>query len=77
MSREKVYITPGEFGEATMPHSEVCMHMRVAGKRLKFFLKEGEYPSVQLFNGDHPFSSPILTGEAGLYRDEGGFYYYA
>jgi len=33
-------IRPGETVEKVLPHSEVCMHMRVAGKRMKVQLLE-------------------------------------
>lgn len=70
-------IEPGEEGEAAMPHSEVCMHMRVAGKRMKFrFLPNGR--SVQLLNPDGTeFSAPISYADAGIFRNpDGTFYYY-
>ena len=72
-----IRIHPGERGRKLMPHSEVCCHMRVAGKEMNFELLDKEYPSVQLFrdNGDY-FSGPITYGEAGIFRDDNGFYYY-
>jgi hypothetical protein len=74
---EPIRILPGQRGSKTLPHSEVCMHMRVSGKTMAFELLAKEYPSVQLYQADgRPFSFPILTGEAGLYRDEEGYYYY-
>lgn len=70
-------IKPGEFGKAEMPHSEVCMHMRVAGKTMKFQLLDKQYPSVQLYKDDDTFfSGPITTGEAGVFTDDQGYYYY-
>lgn len=72
-----IRIKPGERGYKTMPHSEVCMHMRVAGKRMLFELLDKEHPSVQLFRDDGEFfSMPITYGEAGVFRDNAGFYYY-
>ena len=48
----------------TLPYSEVCMSMGVAGQTL-----EGELTSsgngVQLYKDGKPFSFPITTGEAG------------
>lgn len=69
------YIKPGEEGEAYMPSSEVMMHMKLVGKKMKFkFLPEGKM--VQLLNKDGSnFSAPILYSEAGVYH-EGGKYFY-
>ena len=73
---------PGEWFIATMPHSEVCMHMRVAGKPMILEVTKQQYPSVQLrhltahYNQATTFSSPILTGEAGIYVDQLGLYFY-
>jgi hypothetical protein len=74
-----IRIKPGEKGRKVMPHSEVCMHMRIAGKVMDFELLDKEYPSVQLYtdiDNKHYFSSPITYGEAGVHRDNAGFYYY-
>ena len=65
--------------EAIMPHSEVCMHMRVAGtKMLCAFTGNPSYPMVQLYKTDGiAFSAPVTTGEAGVYGDSRrGFYTY-
>lgn len=70
-------IKPGEFGYAKMPYSEVCMHMRVSGKPMKFLLKDQEYPSVQLYDEEgREYSSPITRGEGGVFEDKEGYYYY-
>jgi hypothetical protein len=104
-------IKAGECGRADMPFSEVCMHMRIAGKAMRFLLLQSPrgYVSVQLFedaqacgmcNGEghadlsvegrltratciycegtgwRRFSAPITTGEAGIYSDEQGYYFY-
>jgi len=78
MTRHRIEIKPGEKGYAEMPYSEVCMHMRVAGKPMNFLFKDQQYPSVQLLREDGlPFSGPITYGEAGIYYREGeGYYYY-
>lgn len=69
-------VIPGERYQGEMPHSEVCIHMRVAGKIMEFELLENER-SVQLYKNGQPFSSPILYGEAGVFRDyDGTFYFY-
>lgn len=76
----------GQFGRAIMPYSEVCMHMKISGKPMYFRFDIVGYHNngidgiakVQLFDDDNrEFSSPILASEAGIYRDEQGFYYYA
>ena len=73
---QRTEIIPGEHGLATMPHSEVCMYLRVAGTRMRFvFLGRNE--GVQLLDeNDRQFSFPILPGEAGIYERNGTFYYY-
>lgn len=68
-------ITPGMYGRMRIAHSEVAMHMRVAGSYMDFhFLENGR--SVQLFKDKQPFSSSILPSEAGIFWDAKGFYYY-
>lgn len=70
----KVYVQPGEHRYQVMPFSEVCMHMRVAGKRMNCEVRES---SVQLLTeDDRNWSIPITLGEAGFYTDEGGIYVY-
>jgi len=59
-------------------YSECACHIRAAGKVFAFRLTEGRYPMVQLLRPDGgPYSAPITTGEAGVYNDTDGFYYYA
>lgn len=68
-------IKPGEEGQSIMPYSEVCMHLRVAGKMMRFRLienaRDARYaPSVQLLNPDGTeLSFPIGAGEGGVYYD--------
>ncbi len=104
-------IKPGETGRAIMPWSEVCLHMKVADRPMRFKLLQSSlgYVSVQLFEDAQPcgmcggfghehllvegkptqatciycegtgwrrFSAPITTGEAGVYQDEQGLYFY-
>ena len=75
-----VRVLLGELYCALMPHSEVCMHMQVAGKFMYFRLLGPR--SVQLYEPFGPnqdlrvFSAPILPGEAGLYTDNKGLYFY-
>jgi hypothetical protein len=67
-------IAPGEIGTAEMPWSEVCMHLRVAGKVMRF---EFLGTAVQLLDEDgKPFSFPITAGEAGIHQHPDGTYYY-
>lgn len=50
----------------TLPFSEVCMHMRVAGKVMVGRLVNPRHPMVQLLADDgRLFSAPITMGEAG------------
>ena len=71
-------IQPGDRVRLELPYSEVCMHMRVAGRVMDVRMTGGRYPMAQLLNPDgSEFSFPITTGEAGIYGDiERGFYYY-
>ena len=60
------------------PHSEVCIHMQVAGKPMLAALVNDRYGSVQLYTleGDQ-FSSPIAAAEAGFfYENQVGYYVY-
>lgn len=69
----------GTRGRKRMPHSEVCLHMRVADRYLDFEVIDGGsgYPMVQLYalpeRGEQRFSRlfsmPITLGEAGIYRN--------
>ena len=63
----------GDVVTVELPWSEVCMHMRVAGKRMN--VQVLSHRSAQLLNDDGtPFSFPILAVEAGIYQDEGGLF---
>jgi hypothetical protein len=66
----------GDFGTTKMPHSEVCMSMRVAGKVMRFKVLSERL--VQLYDPDNysKFGAPILPGEAGIFTDSDGMYYY-
>jgi hypothetical protein len=72
---ERRYIKPFEPFRAVCPHSEVCMHMRVAGRVMWMVLLDG-YCVQLLTDGWEPFSIPILDGEAGVYQDAQGSYAY-
>ena len=71
-------VRPGDHVRIELPFSEVCMHMRVAGRVMDVRMTEGRYPMAQLLNPDgSEFSAPILTAEAGIYGDvDRGFYCY-
>jgi len=69
----------GHRGRKVMPHSGVCLHMRIAGKELDFEVRDSGM--VQLYREDgSPLSFPVTSGEAGLFRDTTDnafeFYYY-
>lgn len=66
-------VKPGETIMVTLPYSEVCMHMRVAGKTLPVMINER---SAQIIDEDGGLcGAPVTLGEAGIYMDEqGGMY---
>jgi hypothetical protein len=73
--QEKVYIEVGHWGFNIMPHSEVCMHLKIAGKLKAFELLSPT--AVQLYEeGRQPMhtpikhSAPITPGEAGIYTEK-------
>lgn len=70
---EKIRVETGKRYKSIMPHSEVCIHMRVADKVMEF--EKLERRAVQLFEDGKPFSHPIFPGEAGVMEDEEGFYF--
>jgi hypothetical protein len=80
MAEIKRYAGTGETLTVELPYSEVCMWMRVAGKRMAVQLtceRDGRPTGAQLLtkSGGH-FSFPILPSEAGFYWDaEAGSYY--
>ncbi len=64
-------IEPGQKVWIRMPHSEVNMHMGVAGRVLEVEVKEH---GAQLFKDGRQFSFPVTWGEAGIYSDDRGPY---
>ncbi len=83
---KEVRIYPGQSGRKIMPHSEVCMSMKIANQPMYFrfdivgYLNNGidGIAKVQLFDDNNRnFSGPILASEAGIYKDHKGFYYYS
>lgn len=70
-----VYVKPGDkVTEMVLPYSEVCMHMRVAGKRAQVDVGD-RCAQIRKKNGDR-FSAPILLSEAGFYQDAKGWFHY-
>jgi hypothetical protein len=65
-------VSVGTVVSVTLPWSEVCMHLRVAGQtRSVEVLATG----AQILNEDGtPYSFPVTHGEAGIYRDAEGLY---
>lgn len=70
----KRYIGIGERLVVELPFSEVNMYMRVAGERMEVALVN--WLMVQIFKDGRPFSAPITYGEAGIFKDENGYYTY-
>jgi hypothetical protein len=67
----KRLIRPTEEFTTDLPFSEVCMHLRVAGTRMRARLEPNQM--VQLLQPDgSQFSFPITAGEAGLEIDGAG-----
>lgn len=59
-----------------MPYSEVCLHMKIAGKEMIVQVLNHTSAQVYTLEGEE-FSFPITTGEAGVYTDlSGGLYAY-
>jgi hypothetical protein len=75
----RINLKSGDRVEVILPHSEVCMHMRVAGKRaiVEVVTNGLNYTSAQIRRQDGtPFSAAVTLGEAGLYEDREGVYTY-
>jgi hypothetical protein len=71
----QIPIKPGETGRKEMPWSEVCIHMEIADKAFDFKFDEGGY-MVQLYKDGREYAGMITYGEAGIYRNEDGTFYY-
>ncbi len=54
--------------QVTLPYSEVCMHMRIAGKEAEVELRQGGM--AQVYMNDDLVSFPITRGEAGIFRSD-------
>jgi hypothetical protein len=59
------YRLPANAQRVVLPHSEVCMHMRVAGEAM-WVAPVGAYMAQLYDDGGRKFSIPITRGEAGL-----------
>lgn len=67
----------GDRVRVRLPFSEVCDHMKVEGLYRTVELVGDRLPMAQILNEDGtPFSSPITTGEAGIYNSPQGPYVY-
>src|SRR5215211_7853971 len=63
---------PGQEVILELPYSEVCMHLRVAGTRMRARLEPNGM--VQLLGADgREVSFPITAAEAGLDHDQDGW----
>jgi hypothetical protein len=69
----KHLIHPNQEVTLQLPYSEVCMHLRVAGTRMRARIQPNGM--VQLLGPDgRQFSFPITAAEAGLDHDQDGWY---
>lgn len=73
----KTDMEPGDKRSVILPYSEVCMHMGVAGKPAVVELLKSEqgYTSAQIYIDGQKYSSPVTTGEAGIFCDDKGQHY--
>lgn len=90
MSDTPFSIHPGEIAEIVLPHSEVCMHMRIAGETMMVELlcsgDSNPLDTTQTYAAQiydkrmNKFGAPVTIGEAGIFRSEGPtgphFYHY-
>lgn len=65
------YVAIGDLVTIEVAHSEVAMHMQVAGTIMQArLLPAGDrWPCAQLYLDGREFSAPITPGEAGFYYD--------
>jgi hypothetical protein len=70
---DKRLIHPNQEVTLQLPYSEVCLHLRVAGTRMRARLEPNGM--VQLLDADgREVSFPITAAEAGLDHDQDGWY---
>lgn len=74
--RSRAVAYPDTFYRAVMPHSEICIHMGIAGRVMKFRIDLDD--KVYLYDPERgsQFGGPILPSEAGLFQVEGENYFY-
>ena len=72
---ERTYLEPGDRVLVILPHSEVNMHMGIAGEIGEIELLPNRY-SAQIYINGQPYSSPVTSGEAGVLQDDVGQYAY-
>jgi hypothetical protein len=66
-------VKPGDTLLILIPHSEVAMHMRIAGRPMPVRITEGPHPMAQILSDyAHPFGGAVTLGEAGLRIDNDG-----
>ncbi len=72
----KVTVVPGQRIRVIAPYSEVCCHMKIAGKPMYVELIKREYADWTGYTAQfykltgEIFSSPVTTGEGGIHWDE-------
>ncbi len=70
-------LLPGMRVTLLLPYSEVCMHMRVSDHLAEAQLTDSQWPGIQLYDQQgRQWGGSITTGEAGVYRDDEGYYFY-
>jgi hypothetical protein len=69
----KRLIHPNQETILQLPYSEVCMHLHIAGARMRARLLANGMVQLLQPNG-HQFSFPITAAEAGLDYDQHGWY---
>jgi hypothetical protein len=74
----KTYCAIGDKVRTEIAFSECAMSMQIAGKVLEVELipSEGHGAMAQVYREGKPYSAPILLGEAGIYIESVGRYYY-
>jgi hypothetical protein len=72
----EIRIAVGERGQHEMPYSEAAMHLRVAGKVMGFQIVSPNMAQLFELPAWKPYSFPVTTGEAGIFSDASGLYYY-
>jgi hypothetical protein len=70
----KKRVQPGDIVSITLPWSEVCMHLRVAGQVWDVQVLRDGAQLVGRAPERMQYSFPITHGEAGIYTDADGLY---